>query len=179
MSCSSRVKNGVHLFMLPLGPQLLQWESEALLLNLPDEDCIRTLRYKHWLDRQKALLETAHIRWMIREFTDLQHAKITRNCIGRPYIANNNRWQGDFNLSHSGDWIVAALTHQGRVGVDVEKIDRFNEDIMPYALSEADIYMINHCSKVNRAKLFFELWTMKEAIDYFRMQRQRYWIRLY
>ncbi|QDQ01126.1 4'-phosphopantetheinyl transferase superfamily protein [Lysinibacillus fusiformis] len=164
MSRLGTMKSGVHLFMLPIGPQLLQWESEAFLFKLPHEDRLRILRYKHWQDRQRALLGTVLVRWMIREFADIQHAIIARNAMGRPYLANQDSWQGDFNLSHSGEWIVAALTHQGHIGVDVEKIECLNEDVMAYAMSEGEINRINQYSKIDRSKLFYELWTMKEAI---------------
>lgn len=34
----------------------------------------------------------------------------------------NNKWEGDVTLSHSGKWIVVALTTKGSIRVDVEEI---------------------------------------------------------
>ncbi len=164
MSGSRTIKSGLHLFALNIGPQLLKWEWDAFLLNLPNDDRIRILKYKHWKDQQRALLGNVLVRWMIRRFTSVRHVQIARSENGRPYLAGNNSWNGDFNISHSGEWIVVALTNQGHVGVDVERIDHLNEDIMAYAMSEAEIKVINHKTKMDRVTLFYELWTMKEAI---------------
>ena len=51
---------------------------------------------------------------------------------------------GDFNLSHSGDWIVLAVTTIGRVGIDVEEIKPVSEDMMIYALSETERQLVSH-----------------------------------
>lgn len=163
-SSSETIKSEVHLFALHMGPQLLQWEWDAFLFKLPNEERNRILKYKHWQDRQRALLGSTLVRWTIRAFTGLQHIQITRDKTGRPYLAGKNQWEGDFNLSHSGEWIVVALTNHGHVGVDVEKIDLINDDVMGYAMTEAEINLINEKSKLNRINTFYELWTMKEAI---------------
>ncbi|MFJ7952876.1 4'-phosphopantetheinyl transferase family protein [Lysinibacillus sp. NPDC096418] len=157
-------KNGIHLFALNIGPRLLKWESDAFLLKLPFEDQYIISRYKHWSDRQRALLAKVLIRWVIRKLTFVNHIQIDRNETGRPYLVNDEHWSGDFNLSHSGDWIIAALTNKGYVGVDVEKIHYVDEDVMAYALSVAELQLVNLKPKQDRLVLFYELWTMKEAI---------------
>ncbi|MBQ0140132.1 MAG: 4'-phosphopantetheinyl transferase superfamily protein [Kurthia sp.] len=164
MPNSEAIKREIHLFALPIGPQLLQWEWRAFLIKLPHEEQNRILKYKHWQDRQRALLGSALVRWTIRTFTNLQHIQIARDKTGRPYLVGENHWKGDFNLSHSGEWIVMAMTNDGHVGVDVEKIAHFNEEVMAYVMSEAEINLINEKSKQNRINSFYELWTKKEAI---------------
>lgn len=164
MSESWNLKDTLHLFLLPLGPKLLPYEWDKYLLELPIEERTRILKYKHWQDRQRSMLGYILVRWMINKFTNVTPIKVIRNTLGRPYLAENANWSGDFNLSHSGEWIVAALTSRGHVGVDVEKIKHFDEEIMAYAMSEEEINKINQYAKFHRPKLFYELWTMKEAI---------------
>ncbi|MFP3918202.1 4'-phosphopantetheinyl transferase superfamily protein [Lysinibacillus telephonicus] len=164
MSKSWNMKDSLHLFILPLGPQLLPLEWDKYFLELPIAELTRILKYKHWQDRQRALLGNILVRWMLKKFTNETPINIARNTLGRPYLANNTNWSGDFNLSHSGEWIVAAITNHGHVGVDVEKIEQFNEEIMAYTMSEEEINEINQYAKFDRTKLFYELWTMKEAI---------------
>lgn len=158
------VKNTVHLYALNIGPQLLEWEWDTFLQNLPNEEQVSVLKYKYWEDRQRTLLGKVLIRWMIRNLTDVRDIQINRNKIGRPYLVGTENWDGDFNLSHSGNWIVAALTNRAHVGVDVEKINHLSEDVMVYAMSEAELTMINQKPQTDRINLFYELWTMKEAI---------------
>jgi 4'-phosphopantetheinyl transferase len=68
----------------------------------------------------------------------------------------------EFNLSHSGDFIVIALSHSG-IGIDIEYLKRsfdfrdvltncFNEEEMSFVL-QGDI-----------ALNFYSLWTRKEAV---------------
>jgi 4'-phosphopantetheinyl transferase len=76
----------------------------------------------------------------------------------RPYIDQ----VVDFNISHSGQYIVCAITHQGRVGIDVEKIKTIN-------LSHFENYMtfqqwsdiMNSSNSLNR---FFDYWTIKKGL---------------
>ena len=155
---------GVHVFALNMGPPLSleQWGTLALLLST--EEKMRVLKYKQWQDRQRALLGNVLVRWALQKFTSMQHIHITRNKLGRPSLANHDSWNGDFNLSHAGEWIVVALTNQGHVGVDVEKIAALHEDVMAYALAEAELQVIRQMTKPDRVQLFYAYWTMKEAL---------------
>ena len=161
---SKNGNRGIHLFALKLGPRLVQYEWETFLSALPNEERERIMNYTHWQNRQRALLGNVLVRWMIRRFTDVQPIQIERNDSGRPYLAGNANWQGDFNLSHSGEWIAAALITHGRVGIDVEEINQLNEELMAFALSEAECNTINEKSGMDKVNLFYEFWTKKEAI---------------
>ncbi|MBE1553153.1 4'-phosphopantetheinyl transferase family protein [Sporosarcina limicola] len=158
-------KSGLRLFALKIGQQLSQLEWDAFILNLPDEDCIRLMKYKHWKDRQRHLLGNLVVRWTIRRFTDEQQpVQFARNKAGRPYLIGSDSWNGDFNLSHSGDWLVVAFAEKGCVGIDIEKIGELNEEVMAYIMSQAEIKMIHQRPEIDRKCLFYELWTRKESI---------------
>ncbi|MDM5250506.1 MULTISPECIES: 4'-phosphopantetheinyl transferase superfamily protein [unclassified Lysinibacillus] len=156
--------NGVHVFALPMGSQLEKSEWDMFFIHLPYNDQQRILKYIHWQDRQRALLGNVLIRWSIQHLTDARHIQITRNEHGRPYVIENDSWTGDFNLAHSGEWIVIALTNEGRVGIDVEKIKHVTEDAMQYAMSQAELTTIRQQSELKQLHLFYEFWTMKEAL---------------
>ncbi len=157
-------KSEIQLFALPLGPKCSQSEWATLLSPLPKEEQERISAYRHQENRQRTLLGSVLVRSMLHRFTDLQHISIRRNENNRPYLADNLYWKGDFNLSHSGNWIIAALTHHGHVGVDVEKIGPLNEELLAYALSKTERKMIHEQTPVDQVKTFYELWTTKEAI---------------
>ncbi|WP_342514301.1 4'-phosphopantetheinyl transferase superfamily protein [Sporosarcina sp. FSL K6-1522] len=156
--------NGVHVFALKMGPPLSKTQWDALAVHLSTEEQMRVLKHKQWQDRQRALLGNILVRWALQKFTGMQHIHITRNELGRPSLADNNYWNGDFNLSHAGEWIVVALTNQGHVGVDVEKIAELHEDVMVYALAEAELQVIHQRAKSDQIQLFYTYWTMKEAL---------------
>jgi 4'-phosphopantetheinyl transferase len=68
----------------------------------------------------------------------------------------------DFNLSHSGDYVVCAVAAQGRVGVDVEQLREIQlgdfQDILAPSACERILSATSH------QKAFFREWTRLEAV---------------
>jgi len=117
-------------------------------------------RYVRWQDRQSRLF--GHL--LLRECLELcgyrpdSTDKITYNRFGRPYLSHKI----DFNISHSGSYVICAITDQGRVGIDIEKIEPLNlERFMQYMNQEewSDIENSDH-----PVETFFEYWTQKESV---------------
>lgn len=82
---------------------------------------------------------------------------------GKPVLCSH-AWQ--FNLSHSGDWLVLALCQQGPLGVDVEMGLR-RRHILPlakrfYAASEYAWLLSLPVQEQESA--FYRLWSRKEAV---------------
>ncbi|MGY6037979.1 4'-phosphopantetheinyl transferase family protein [Aeromonas sp. AE23HZ002T15] len=85
------------------------------------------------------------------------HAQGKPALLGQP-------WQ--FNLSHSGEWLVLALCEQGPLGVDIEMGLR-RRAILPlaerfYARSEYEWLLTLPQSE--RESAFYRLWSRKEAV---------------
>lgn len=67
-----------------------------------------------------------------------------------------------FNISHSGQCVVCALTY-GKVGVDIEKMDyRIDIDDFANVFSKKELDFIYAVSTPYRQ--FYKLWTLKESI---------------
>ena len=81
---------------------------------------------------------------------------------GKPYLDGSQLF---FNLSHSGDVAVYAITQGRNVGVDVEyvgrKVARDQVTRRFYATEEAAV--IEAAAEVDRDRVFFSIWTLKEA----------------
>jgi 4'-phosphopantetheinyl transferase len=82
---------------------------------------------------------------------------------GKPVLCDES-WQ--FNLSHSGDWLVLALCQAGPLGVDVEMGLR-RRQILPlarrfYAASEYAWLLSLPAQEQESA--FYRLWSRKEAV---------------
>lgn len=150
----------IYSFCTPIRGTVNFRRMECVYYNAPFS-CPKNIRqYKQWQDRQRALLGNTLIRWALLPFMNKAVCHITQDIYGRPTVANHKHWEGDFNLSHSGDWIVLALTTNGRVGIDVEEIKPVNKDIMHYALSKQEFHKALH----QPLHAFYELWTLKEAL---------------
>ena len=63
-----------------------------------------------------------------------------------------------FNFSHSGEWVLCALSDEGEVGVDIETIRPRKDSLPRYVLSEEEFAAFD-----GSWEDFFRLWTLKEA----------------
>jgi 4'-phosphopantetheinyl transferase len=83
---------------------------------------------------------------------------------GKPELDQND-FQGSFNLSHSGDWIVCAVSSGADVGVDIESMRR-TPDFLKLGrrfYHPLEFEVLSALPEERRADYFFDLWTLKEA----------------
>jgi len=78
---------------------------------------------------------------------------------GKPYWLSKGTRQIDFNITHSGDVILVALSRVLKVGVDIEKIRKLKSLNYKMVMSAEELIKIQQ-----RPELFFSLWSMKEAV---------------
>lgn len=89
---------------------------------------------------------------------------VNRN--GKPSISTRQGTGIVFNLSHSFDCAVVAVSKSVDIGIDIEKI-RENiriDDILPYAFSKKESDVLNGLNPKAKRDLFFTYWSRKEAI---------------
>lgn len=77
---------------------------------------------------------------------------------GRPYFS----LPVDFNLSHSGEYIVCAITDRGKIGIDIEKIRAISLEGFNRQMTDSEWNQIQTSS--NAEETFFTFWTQKEAV---------------
>lgn len=79
---------------------------------------------------------------------------------GKPYIDGC----AYFNLSHSGDFAVCAMSDVP-VGVDIERVGSVEEEIAKLYFHRAETaYLSNQPTTAARQDAFFRLWTLKESL---------------
>lgn len=78
---------------------------------------------------------------------------------GKPVIAG--RQDIHFNFSHCKNAIACVLSDKD-VGVDVERVGRFNDDLARYVLSDDEYNCVVSSSAPDQE--FTKYWTMKEAL---------------
>ncbi|MCM1188046.1 MAG: 4'-phosphopantetheinyl transferase superfamily protein [bacterium] len=80
---------------------------------------------------------------------------------GKPYFADLPLF---FSLSHSGDYVLCAVARQ-EIGADLQRLQPVDaEKLARRFFSESERLALERCeSGGERQKLFFELWTRKEA----------------
>ncbi len=98
------------------------------------------------------------VRWVLGAATGRNPAGLSFSLRsgGKPFLADAGSL--DFNISHGGGWVAAALSRSGRIGVDVE-VDRpqhFWDEIAGSFLAPSEI-------SVAGAIGHLKIWTAKEA----------------
>jgi 4'-phosphopantetheinyl transferase len=92
---------------------------------------------------------------------------ITTGVHGKPESPNLNGQRVDFNVAHSKDTILVALSRNGGVGVDVEYYDR-PTDIMDVAKHNFTVTETASLEAIadpeTRHQTFYRYWTRKEAV---------------
>jgi 4'-phosphopantetheinyl transferase len=77
----------------------------------------------------------------------------------KPYLKNYPGWY--FNISHCKNAVCCVLSRK-EVGIDIEEIKEYKEDLAAYVSSDEELNMLHCCD--NQADEFYKLWTRKEAV---------------
>ena len=120
-------------------------------------------RYKRWQDRQATLFgKLLLLKALQQQFHDAGLSKFQSMALsefGKPFIKGGP----EFNISHSQDIVVVALTDNEAIGIDIEKIHPVDKDDFVCELPEIISFFETH--EADKAThLFFECWTKKEAV---------------
>jgi 4'-phosphopantetheinyl transferase len=83
---------------------------------------------------------------------------------GKPFVAGAGENWG-INISHSGDWVLCAAGPCEAIGVDVEAMTPVDvQALASSAFSRWERAVLARCRKEEHNKLFFKIWSMKEAV---------------
>ncbi len=141
-------------------PSLRRIDVDRLCRGLPAERVARVQRFRREEDQYRGALAGHLIRALFRAaFPAEAVPHLTEDALRRPCFAKRPAF--DFNLSHSGDWVVG-IAGRPRVGVDVERIEA-RRPLLDGVLSDRELEVLAGCPANRRTRLFTELWTLKEA----------------
>ncbi len=118
-------------------------------------------KFRHWQDRQRSLLGKLIVRRLLRAYGIVQLDSLCYDQYERPFQTQKNGV--DFNIAHSGNWVMCGATDGGRIGVDVEYIKPIELDIAKYYFAAEEVRYLNHQEESARLEFFYHLWTLKEA----------------
>ena len=118
--------------------------------------------------RQRYVMIRSALRYILNLYSPilLEHIPFAYGLYGKPFLPDYlNPLQVQFNLSHSGDKVVIALTKQHKVGIDIEKIKtEHNALIAKRFFSEQECNVLETLSGVEKTVAFFRIWAKKESI---------------
>jgi 4'-phosphopantetheinyl transferase len=142
---------------------------EAFRAILNDDERRRADRFAFPHDRRRFAVSRGLLRTILGRYLEIppQSLRFVSNAHGKPQLdpALNIDLAIRFNLSHSGPWVVYALTLGRDLGVDVERI---RPEFGGFAIAErffapGEIAELRALPEDARALAFFHGWTRKEA----------------
>jgi 4'-phosphopantetheinyl transferase len=116
----------------------------------------------HRHDAQASLLGRILLLYALKQlgYGYLTLGDIRFNIYQRPYFDNTDI---DFNISHSGDYVLCAVGRKNRVGIDIEEVRPIILEDFVSILSAEDLQEI--CRHPNgKLECFYNIWTRKEAL---------------
>lgn len=113
-------------------------------------------------DQFAALLSYYEVKKCVQEhFSPATKLYLQKDCFGRPRLQG---WMGDISLSHTDGCILIGAVNQGKIGVDIQRIEPVDEGVEHIFLSEKEKAHFYALSDEERTKYLFVIWTLKEAI---------------
>ncbi len=124
----------------------------------------RANSYHQLKDSQRFIIARSILKILVSQYLNCQPKDV---CIKvgankKPYLFTNSTVLLEYNISHSGNWIVVAFANDA-IGVDVEQIQAsFNfESLLTACFSNEEQHYIQN--NANSRELFYRLWTRKES----------------
>jgi 4'-phosphopantetheinyl transferase len=118
--------------------------------------------------RSRFIVTRYLLRELISSYLNLSQSdlKFETNETGKPYLAAGLSDKGiNFNISHAGNLLMIGICETVEIGIDVEKIkERENlSDVAKRFFTSRENELINSFSGEEKLKVFYRLWTLKEA----------------
>ncbi|MFI4938614.1 MAG: 4'-phosphopantetheinyl transferase family protein [Candidatus Berkiellales bacterium] len=152
----------VHIWhlVLPISENTVKKFEDELAID----EIIRANNFRYKEHQEQFICSRGGLRNILSHYlkTSPQKIKFQYTSYGKPYLENTDL---AFNTSHSGKYIVYAITRKACIGVDVEEI-KYDLDFLQLAkttFSEAEYLNFIKLPVEDRAFAFYRLWTRKEA----------------
>jgi 4'-phosphopantetheinyl transferase len=137
-------------------------EYEALL---SDDEHARAERFIHARHRTDFVVARGKLRQILAAYGDLDPRDLTfdYNRYGKPRIGAGQELNLHFNLSHSADLAVLAVSPTYEIGVDIEEKKALQEDVASHFFSPKEQATLSVVSPETYLDHFYRCWTRKEA----------------
>ena len=160
-------KDEIHVWLVGLQDADIRLESCEACLSSAERD--RAARFKFARDRKRYLIAHGALRSILAMYLGVDAAAIDFDSgpAGKPKLARNfASSELEFNLSHSGEVALIALTRGEEIGVDVERI-REDFEFKPIAqrfFTSNEVAALQDLPVNLQREAFYKCWTSKEAL---------------
>ena len=140
-------------------------KDTSALTDILDQAEFARYQKLHHKFQQTYLLSHVACREILASYLNIQANDIVykKNQYGKPDLDHNQSLK--FNMSHSHDMAIIAISNNTEIGVDLEFIKRNSswKKIARRFFSEPEIHFLFNQPEQHQQTLFFQIWTRKEA----------------
>ena len=133
--------------------------------TLEPEEIDRAGRFRFERLQRHFIASRGFLRYVLSRYLNVRPGELrfSYNDYGKPSLAGEQGFQ--FNMSHSHEVALVAVTWDAAVGVDVEHIraDFASEEIATRFFSRLEVETLSYLPKEERVAAFFRCWARKEA----------------
>jgi 4'-phosphopantetheinyl transferase len=141
-------------------------EVAALSRGLSEEERDRAERFRHAASRHEFIVARAVLRALLGECLGLEPSEVrfSQTARGKPRLDGPDP-PLSFNVSHSHGLALFALTSRCEVGVDLERVRPFSDEmgLAERFFTPREAAALRALNARGRLETFFRLWTRKEA----------------
>ncbi|UBF27771.1 4'-phosphopantetheinyl transferase superfamily protein [Kovacikia minuta CCNUW1] len=162
----------VHIWRASL--DLAPLQIQAFVQTLTTDELQRAERFRFEHDRRRFIAGRGTLRAILGRYLNLEPAQIRfrYEASGKPTIAPSTPHSPpptpylQFNLSHSHELMVCAITQTYPVGIDLEHLRPITdlEGLTRRFFSEREHLAIQQLPEKQQMRSFFQHWTCKEAL---------------
>lgn len=137
---------------------------ETLLSN---DELLRADRFYFERDRRRFVVARSKLRQLLGGYLEIAPTAIVFDYMknGKPYIYSNSA-QIHFNVSHSEEFAIYAISRTCHLGVDIEYLNReIDWQVLARRFfAHSEFTCLENLAQPIRERAFFACWTRKEAI---------------
>lgn len=154
----------VHLWCCHIDPGKAETQERRWILS--DDERARADRFHDAKARFAFAAAHSWLRHVLALYTlaSASQLRFVETMFGKPMLANGHeRRPIAFNLSHSGELAIVAVTAGMAVGVDIERVRPVSAEVAAGCLAPGEIAGLAALAPALRNECFFRCWTRKEA----------------
>lgn len=116
-------------------------------------------------DKRRSLLGRYFLRKLLSQYLNVSASEIViRNGkYGKPEYFTIGNKPVYFNISYADNWIAAAISTEGFVGLDIEKKQKLEKHLIQYCLTKTEQSLLEKLTRNDQKDFFYKAWTAKEA----------------
>ncbi len=148
----------LHVWLLTA--QMNAAERDIYQRVLSGDERARSDQYVFEIDRARSITARGGLRWLLSSYIGVPPLVFQEGDYGKPSVLGTPI-PHEFNVSHSGDYILIGMTTGAQCGVDIEgsRAHISEQSIGESFFCPREIQWLRQTEKG-----FFRLWTIKEAI---------------